>query len=115
MGKLLVIPDLSQLTSLSDVTRYVSAALQAIYREFNGRITFVDNISASGPLVATFVDSSTPVMVKHSLNKVPVGFIMINSSAGISLFQPNATQYPWTQNQVVLQASGAGTISFFVI
>lgn len=115
MSRLKVIPDLSQLTTLGDVTKYVSAALQAIYREFNGRITFVDNVAASGPLTATFPNGSTPVNVMHSLNKVPVGFIVINLNAGISVYQPSLVSYPWTATQVTLQASGAGTVMFYVI
>ena len=96
---------------VDELKRFTGAFADEIVREFNGRITFVDNIKASGPHVVTFPSNGVQE-VPHSLSAVPGGFIIINKSAACDVWQASTT---WTDTKIYLQGSAAATVTVYVI
>lgn len=95
--------------------RFVSAFLTGLLAEFNGRIDFVENIRASGPISVTFPNSSTVVSVSHALGIVPKGYLVINPNSAQTIYTPIGNQYTWTDTQIFLKASGALVASIYII
>jgi hypothetical protein len=104
---------LASLTTVEDLARYTAAALDEIQGMLSGRLVFVDNVQASGPLTASL--GTQPTAISHSLNRVPAGYLIISQDAAASIFRPSVVNYPWSQSQIFLQASSAVNATLYVI
>lgn len=87
--------------------------VEAIVSEVNGSLDFVQNIRASGPSTVVFPNSTDIVTVTHTLNRVPLGFIVINLDAAITLYKPASPA--WETGKIYLKSSGAGTAIIYVV
>lgn len=115
MGALQIFNKFSNLSNFQDFQRFVSAFLDQLYTQFNGKIDFVSNIRASGPSVVGFTNSTNVRGVTHGLGFVPNGFLTINKTAAADIYAANGTSYPWTSTVIYLQASAGVTATFYVI
>lgn len=111
MGKVKSAAILQNAEDLDQLKRFVGAFCDEIAREFNGRVTFGDNIRASGPTVVAFTAAGVQEVI-HDLNAVPTGFIIINKSATCDVWQASTT---WTETKIYLQSSAAANVTIFVI
>lgn len=111
MGKVKSSPQLQNVADLDDLKRFVGSFCEELAREFNGRVTFGDNIQASGPHTVTF-SAAGEMEVTHDLRTVPLGFIVINKTATCDVWKGSTT---WTETKIYLQSSAASTITIYVI
>lgn len=110
---LLKFPGLFQnLKTVEQITNFLTQWAQEVINQVNGRLTFVDNVRASGPFVVTFPTAATDVKVPHSLGDTPQGFIVINASAAMSVYQGSL---PWTDQAVYLRASAVGNATVYFV
>lgn len=101
--------------SSNDFQRFVSAFLDQLYTQFNGKIDFVSNIRASGPTVVSFTSNSDVRGVSHTLGTIPAGFLDIKPTEGAVVFAANGVTYPWTNAKIYLQASTGFTATIYII
>jgi hypothetical protein len=103
--------------SFEDLRRFVKKALTDIINQINGNIQFVSNIAAAGPYQLTFTAANAPVSLAHVLGVVPSGFIVINTTAAMSIYKApgNGNGIDWTQTSIVLQSDRVGTATLYLI
>jgi hypothetical protein len=98
--------------SLEDLARFLTNFTRALLQQVNGNLNFVQNISAYGPVSVVFATANSDVVVPHTLNRSPGGFIVINASKAMRVFQGNGT---WTNTQIFLQSDTIATATIYVI
>jgi hypothetical protein len=103
--------DVSSVESWEDLRRWSAQMFKDIGSAINGQIAFGENIQSTRAS-ATFTAANTEVRVSHSLGRVPSGYIVISSSANISVFNGGSAN---TETDLYVQASGAGTVTLLVI
>lgn len=122
MSKVKIFNVLSNLTKFEDFSRFASALFTDMVHKFNGDISFVENIRATGagdknnpsePLSVTFTSSSEVKTVPHTLGFVPNGFLVVNLSAAASIYAPSGND--WTSSVIYLQSSAAATAKIYII
>lgn len=124
MAKVKIFNVLSNLTKFEDFSRFASALFTDIVQKFNGDISFVENIRATGagdklnpsePLSVTFASSSEVQTVNHTLGFVPNGFLIVNMTAAASIYAPSGTGNEWTSSAIYLKSSAAVTAKIYII
>jgi hypothetical protein len=108
--KIKTVLDVSNVVSWEELRRYVSQMVKSIVEIINGNVDLVDNCATS-IVTVNFSAASTTVQVAHTLKRLPQGYIVTQSSAGISVFDGNKSN---TDSHVYVQASGAGTVTLLV-
>lgn len=98
--------------TLGDLRRFVSQSLQELLSAVNGRLEFQKNVQASGPFTVTFSSANTDVKVPHLLGKLPEGFLVIQTSAAMSVYVGAGT---WTVEAIYLKSNATGTAQVYVI
>lgn len=102
--------DTSNLTDLESISRFVSISLSNIISAINGNLSFADNFAAQ-TIGATFTSTNVDVAFAHNLNRVPSGYIILNSSAAMSVFSGNAS---FTAGTITLRSNAVGNVSLLV-
>lgn len=115
MSSIRIFNNMSNLDSFESFSRFVSAYINELTTQVNGKLDFISNIRASGPFVIGFTNASNIRGVTHSLGFVPQGFLVINQTASASIYQPQGASYGWTDSLVYLQASAGVTASLYII
>jgi len=103
--KLNAVQNVSNVTTVTDLARYTSITLDQIQSILNGGITFVDNFQAS-TISANFTAANTEFQLSHSLGRIPVGYILINASAAMIIYNGGSAN---TANDIFLKSSAIGT------
>jgi hypothetical protein len=107
--------NLSNVPTWQELRRYASQSLNNIYQQVNGGLNFKDNMDMAGPLTAVFTSTTSPLTISHSLGRVPIGFIEINTTAPMVVYAPQGASYGWTESVVYLQTTAVGTWTFFLM
>lgn len=124
MAKVKIFNQMSNIGSAEDFQRFISALVSDVVQKFNGSLSFVENIRASGsgnknvpsePLSVTFINSTDVQRIPHSLRFVPNGFIVVKLDAAETLYAPTGSSYAWTSDTIYLQASDAVTASIYIV
>lgn len=115
MGQITFFRTFSQLNKFEEFSRFVSTWADQISTIVNGQLEFISNIRAAGLYNVTFQSATDVQIVNHSLGIVPRGTLTVKQTAAITIYAPPTAQYNWTNTQIFLQASGAGTVSLYVI
>lgn len=112
MGRIRVYNILSNLIG-TEFFRYASALLQEITQQINGNLSFVENITASGPHVLSFTNSAGQIItVEHTLGKVPLGHITVSTgNQAAIIYRANETVHPWTATKAFFVSSVTATYS----
>ncbi len=113
MAKVTVSSTLSNITTQSDLQRFLSAFIAQLTQQVNGNIQFGANIASTPPITVGF--TSGPLGVSHGLGRIPGGFLMLNQTASASIYSPQGASYAWTASKVYLQSSAGVTATFFLI
>ena len=115
MGRIRFYRSFSQLEVFKDFARWVSPWIEEITQIVNGQLQFGENIASVGPYDVVFTGSSDVQTVEHTLRLVPRGTMVLKQTAGISIYAPSGSAYTWTSSKIYLQATGAGTVTIYVI
>lgn len=67
---------------------------------------------AQEPLEVKFTSAGVDVVVAHGLERVPIGYLVVGKSAGVTVYD-GAT--PSSRDYLVLRATGAGTVRVLVL
>ena len=93
--------------------------IQKIIEAFQGRLTFLDTSNAAGDgrhsenldgefqVFTSNGVADTEETLSHTLNRTPVGFIIMNSSKGANLYDSGTS---WTSTTIYLKSDTASTI-----
>jgi len=68
---------LSNLTQMSDLTRFLQPFVTQVGQAINGNLTFKDNINSS--TVVQYFGTTMPISINHGLNTTPVGYLAIQT------------------------------------
>lgn len=110
---------ISNSSTLEELIRFTSVALERLQTIINGNINYGDNIAGKADLlnnvnvqVITIVfPSATTVAAAHTLGSVPRGYIKAGASAAMSLSNGNQ---PNTASTIYIASSAAGTAKVMV-
>ncbi len=108
--KIKTIQDISNVQSWEDLRRYSSQSINDLVTVVNGKIDFVDNCSTSLAPVQ-FTKANVEVEVKHSLGRVPSGYIVAGKSASFDIYNGAS---PNTDSTIYVKGTVAGTATLLV-
>jgi len=108
--KIKATPELSNLETLEDVTRYGTQVIREIVDLINGNLRITDNLSVSLRDVV-FSASSTEVQVEHGLNRLPTGYILVKSNVSTTLFDGDTAN---STTLIYLKASAAANTKVLI-
>jgi len=103
--KLNAVQNVSNVDTVTDLARYTSITLDQIESILNGGITFLDNFQASIVNVS-FTMANTEMQISHTLGRVPSGYILINASAAMIIYNGGSAN---TANDIFLKSSAVGS------
>lgn len=107
---------LENLSSWEELRTYVSINLLDLIADYNGSVDIIDNLKTYQASVV-FPGANMAVKVTHTLGVKPRGYIVVGKSANINVFDSTQNQNSSifsTENEIFLQASGAGTASVLI-
>jgi hypothetical protein len=105
MGKVNASPDISNVEDLEQVKRFTSICLKQIVDNINGNLRFQDNFKAV-IVDVSFSAADTSTQFGHSLGITPTGYILIQSSAAMVLYDGSSGN---TESLVYLRSSATGS------
>lgn len=115
MARITVANVLSNIPTMEDVQRFLSAFISQATQQINGNLQFNQNIASSPMITVGFTNSSNIVGVTHTLGRVPIGFLVATQTAAASLYAAQGASYLWTSNKIYLQSNVGVTASIFII
>jgi hypothetical protein len=108
--KITATPDISNVETLDDVTRYTTQCLTQIVSVLNNNISFSDNFKATIASV-TFPTANSEQAVDHGLGKVPTGYILAGASAATSIYNGTTAN---TDSKIYLKSSVATSVTLII-
>jgi hypothetical protein len=72
------------------------------------------DLTSVGVLQVNVVTANSPFTVQHTLKRVPVSFILTESTSAIILYATTADRANWTDKQIVLRSNTTGEIKLCV-
>jgi hypothetical protein len=93
------------LTNPADIQKWTQIMLRSIVDEFNGRVSFVDNVQGV-VLPVEFTAADTTVEVTHALNYIPNGYVLVGSSAAMVIYDGDGVS---TRSVIYLKSDAIGT------
>lgn len=93
-----------------ELRRYLAITLDDILTALNGRISVGDNLD--GQVVSVqFSSANIEVKVPHVLQRVPVGYIPVNKSVAMDIYNGGSA---FSNTNVFLKSSAAGSADIFI-
>lgn len=106
--------DISNITSLNDLTRFLSPFMNQVFSALNSGLNFQDNFKASVVQVSFPASANQNLVVKHNLPSTPIGYIPIQFSAAANIYNGSSLVLGLTFANLKCSASGiTATILFF--
>jgi hypothetical protein len=115
MAKSKFVLNLANVQTWQDLRNLTAQALTAIIKQLNGRLTLQDNFDAQGPLTVVFTTTNMAMSIVHNLNRVPLGFIVVNQTANMGIYASQASNTTWTDTVIYLSSSAIGTAKIFIL
>lgn len=104
------LPSVLNLKNVEDLARWMDSFNTNMFQALNGKIGFTDNIDCQ---VLTGVNlTPNQTTISHSLNKVPIGFLVINANAAANVYSGT---FAWTKSNIYLAASATVTASLVIL
>ena len=103
--KITTVQDFSNVSTLEDLTKYSSQAVDAILKVINGNVDLVANTNCA-LLPVGFAKPNTTYAFNHGLQRVPQGYISAGLSQNMILFNGSSKN---TSTQVFIQSSAGGS------
>jgi len=103
-------PDLSNLTEISEVTRFGTRILKQLFDALNGNLTVADNFKWDSVSVE-FGTADTEVQVVHTLGQVPNGYILAGATVAMSLFDGDTAN---TTTELYIKSNAVGTATVLI-
>lgn len=108
--KITATPDISNLQTLDDTTRYVSQCLTQIVSVLNANVTFSDNFKAT-QISVNFTAANAEQAISHSLGKVPSGYFLVGASVALNLYNGTSDN---TDSKIYIKSSAIGTAAIII-
>lgn len=108
--KIKVVQDIGNVTSWEDLRRFSSQSINLITVVINGGIDLVDNC-ATVLADVTFANGNSEVEVKHSLGKVPSGYLIAGKSSSFDIYNGPT---PNTNQAIYIKGTAAGSASILI-
>jgi len=84
MSQITTQTDPSNLTNLSDVTRFLSIFQKSAIEAVNGNIEFQNNVKCD--IVTATLKNGTQVQIAHNLGRAPKGYILVGSNVSVNVY-----------------------------
>jgi len=108
--KIKVPQNITNSETLEDLRKYTGQILDQVVIAINGKISLNENLD-SAILSVEFPSANLTIAAKHTLGRVATNYILVGSSAPMSLFD-SATKNE--ENVLYVQSSAAGTARVLV-
>lgn len=102
--------DLANIEKIEDFQKFASISIRDIVDLLNGKLDLIENLDTS-VVTVVFTASATNVSLVHTLDRVPMGYIVVGRSAGITVYDGTTAN---TDKLIYVRASGAGTVKILV-
>lgn len=109
MGQIQASSDFVTLKTDEERWRFIKIFCDTVTQQFNGNIEFISNIK-SQIVEASFVFGQN-TQVTHNLGRIPVGYVQIGASTGLTLYNGEGS---WTATTMFLIATGTGSAKILV-
>lgn len=96
--------------NLEELKRWTSIALDEVATVVNGNLELISNVR-SQVIELNNLPPLEDINVPHSLVKIPTGFIVIGSSAAVSVYNGSIG---WTENAISIRVSVTCSIKILV-
>lgn len=103
--KIKVPQSVSNTENFEDLKKYTAQVLDQVITAINGKIALNENVDAAIVSVE-FPGSGQTVAAKHTLGRVASNYILVGSSAAMSLYDGNRNN---EDGALYIQSSAAGT------
>lgn len=103
---------ISNQETLDKLKRQTQIFAQATEDVVNGQITFQDNFRCQ-IITVTFVNPNVDVQVPHQLGTVPIGYLAINKTSPLDVYNGSANVFTKTFITVRSDAGGTANILIF--
>ncbi len=100
MGKITIVGDAPKTAGLPELTAWVGDFAKDTIQQVNGNLTFSENIKCN-ILDVVFDTANSSAIVRHTLGKVPVAYLLIGSDNPTSLYSGAVA----TVDTITLQSS----------
>lgn len=110
MGKISTAINISNVTNLNDLLRFLSPLLIQIQSVINGNVEFESNIFAD-QINVSFSGANVETRTPHNLGRVPFGYFLIGSNAAVQIYNTTASD----KNFIYPKASAKANVSLMVI
>jgi hypothetical protein len=100
---------IQSVTSWEELRRFSSQGFQNLYQLMNGNIGFLDNINCQ---VQSVTLTTSPVAINHTLNKVPIGYLVLNQNANASVYSATLV---WSDKTIYLQSSASVYVKLAIL
>jgi len=93
--------------------QYTSIQLKNYYDILSGGIKFQDNFS-SRVFSATFTATSTDTTFSHGLGFIPLGYLRIDSTTAMVIYNGSSGVGAWTSSNITLRSDAIGVATLLV-
>lgn len=97
-------------SDVNELLRYTSIALKDMLTVINGKISLPDNCDTS-LVEAQFIKAASDLSIKHTLGRIPVGYIVVKQSVPMSIYDGASDA---TTGQISLRSSVVGTAKLLI-
>lgn len=102
--------NISQLKTTDEIVRFLTMILEELTIQFNGKIDFDSNIRTS--LVdVSFTTANAEKPITHTLDRVPLGYILAKSNVAVRLYDGATTN---TASTIYIKADAISTTKVLI-
>jgi hypothetical protein len=109
MGKITLVGE-NPPQSVDGLREYTGNLAKDVIHQINGNITFQDNLRGS-IIAVNFSDANTDKTIRHSLNRVPLGYLLIESDDQTTIYTGSIKK---TTDTITLRSSAIAETTLFI-
>ncbi len=98
------------LTTIDDITAYLTETFHEVYKAFNGNIELGSNVKPN-IVSAVFAAANTELSIPHKLGYVPTGYLVCGASVAMSVYDGSTAK---SVDRLYLKSSAIGTAQIWV-
>ena len=102
--------NISQLKTTEEVVRFMSIITDEMQQVINGKIDFDSNIRTN-VVDVSFTTANAEKPIAHTLNRVPIGYILVKTNVAVRLYDGATTN---TASTIYIKADAIATTKVMV-
>lgn len=110
MGKLPVLPDITNLKEVPDLVRFISQSLKGLYSLIGGNLNFTDNFR--GTIVNVDFVAGQEISIFHNLKFIPSYYILLKTSVAMDIYDGPTL---WNDINIYLISNASGNAKLLIL